>query len=402
MPPRVFKALSILLLATCAISRRPKLLRNSQRLPIRATLTRPASAITFDLGPNWLFAPGDNPAWALPAFDDSGWKTISTDKPLTDYGYRDLPRVWYRLHIHLRPGTRNLSIGIMGVAGNYEVFANGVTHRRQRQDEGGAEFTAGLAALLCHSGQCWLPRGAILSWPFASQSTRERATAAAPAHRSIPTPSFSSVKSRRRIFESFVAAHSAGPAFLLCGLALLAGLIAFALYFALQSQQEYLAIAHLSACLQCRGGAYWSGSISAHTPFLSFLRSLLSSAWRPLRSSSSFAWCCICRERAGCWRWRLFPSSPSSSIRCTHWDSYRTRRHVRGILSSCPGHETRPAAAAAEGLAARQPGSAAAAAGNSYRQPGRLLELSPNLLSYARLNGLLRYCLSAFPWAAMA
>src|ERR1700677_2384234 len=29
------------------------------------------------LGPNWLFAPGDNPAWAAPGFDDSGWTTVS-------------------------------------------------------------------------------------------------------------------------------------------------------------------------------------------------------------------------------------------------------------------------------------------------------------------------------------
>jgi hypothetical protein len=45
-----------------------------------------------------------------------------------------------------------------------------------------------------------------------------------------------------QIITSYVAAHNAGPPGLLCALALLAGLIALALYFALRSQLEYLAI----------------------------------------------------------------------------------------------------------------------------------------------------------------
>jgi hypothetical protein len=40
------------------------------------------------LGPNWLFAPGDNPAWAAPSFDDSAWTTVSTHNQLFDYGTR--------------------------------------------------------------------------------------------------------------------------------------------------------------------------------------------------------------------------------------------------------------------------------------------------------------------------
>jgi hypothetical protein len=44
------------------------------------------------------------------------------------------------------------------------------------------------------------------------------------------------------LITSYVAAHQGGPELLLCILALVAGLISFALYFALRSQQEYLAI----------------------------------------------------------------------------------------------------------------------------------------------------------------
>jgi len=78
------------------------------------------------VAPNWLFSVGDNPAWASPGFDDSHWRTISTEKTLPDSGVRDISYAWYRIHIHLRPGTRNLAVAMDDVNGGYEVFANGV------------------------------------------------------------------------------------------------------------------------------------------------------------------------------------------------------------------------------------------------------------------------------------
>ena len=267
MPPRVFKALSILLLATCAMFAQAQA---SAQFPA-ATDPRNFDATSFgdyvDLGPNWLFAPGDNPAWALPAFDDSGWKTVSTDKPLTDYGYRDLPRVWYRLHIHLRPGTRNLSIGIMGVAGNYEVFANGARiGSRGKMKEALNSRQDSLLSFPIPDDAAAARGDLVLAIRFAVNygSGNGRGT-------STPLNSGSAFllgQQSAPIFESFVAAHSAGPAFLLCGLALLAGLIAFALYFALQSQQEYLAIAsYLLASSVVAGSLVWFNLGSYSFPF---------------------------------------------------------------------------------------------------------------------------------------
>src|ERR1035441_5314573 len=63
------------------------------------------------LGPNWFFAPGDNPAWASSTFDDSGWKTVSAEKPLTDYGYRDLNYAWYQIG---RASCRERLVGSVG------------------------------------------------------------------------------------------------------------------------------------------------------------------------------------------------------------------------------------------------------------------------------------------------
>jgi sigma-B regulation protein RsbU (phosphoserine phosphatase) len=193
------------------------------------------------LGPDWLFAPGDNPAWASPTYDDSGWKTVSTEKPLTDYGYRDLHYAWYRIHLHLRPGTRNVTVGTLSVAGNYEVYANGVRlggsgkmkERLLSEQESLVPYAVpdnlvGERGDLVLAIRCAVNWGSSMghgaSTPLNSDSVYLL------GHESAP------------LITSYVAAHQGGPELLLCILALVAGLISFALYFALRSQQEYLAI----------------------------------------------------------------------------------------------------------------------------------------------------------------
>jgi hypothetical protein len=70
MRPRTLLAFGILLLAAvCSVQ--------AQAQP-DATDPRHVDATQFGafvkLGPEWLFAPGDNPAYASPAFDDSSWR----------------------------------------------------------------------------------------------------------------------------------------------------------------------------------------------------------------------------------------------------------------------------------------------------------------------------------------
>jgi hypothetical protein len=194
-----------------------------------------------NVGPNWLFAPGDDPAWALTAFDDSNWKTVSTEKPLSDYGYRDLHYAWYRIHVHLRPGTRNLMVGTVNMDGNYEVYANGVlvgsSGKMKERLLSGQESLVSYSVpdnLVGERGDLVLAIRCAVNWgssmgrgastPLSSQSIYFLSRESAP------------------IIASYVAAHQGGPNLLVCILALLAGLISLALYFALRSQQEYLAI----------------------------------------------------------------------------------------------------------------------------------------------------------------
>ncbi len=78
------------------------------------------------LGPEWLFHAGDDLAWAQPGLDDSGWRTVSAEKPLTEYGIHDIRYGWYRMHLRVRPDARDLSVAVLRVEGSYEVYANGV------------------------------------------------------------------------------------------------------------------------------------------------------------------------------------------------------------------------------------------------------------------------------------
>ncbi len=211
------------------------------------------------LGPNWLFAPGDNPAWASSAFDDSAWKTISTSKELLDYGFHNIPYAWYRIHIHLRPGTHKLTVGIVGVSGNYEVYANGLRI-------GGNGNMTGLAqseqdALIPYS----VPDSVIAPSGNLVLAIRFAVNRGGSKGRGTSTPLNSNNVYLLSQWEapflvSYVVAHAGGPPFLLCCLALLAGLISFALFLALRTQLEYLAIAvYLFAASACMAVLVWIG-----------------------------------------------------------------------------------------------------------------------------------------------
>lgn len=69
----------------------------------------------------WREHDGDNPAWAQPSFDDSGWQTVDLDKlGAPQPGWR-----WFRLHVRLGEGHPHLHLLIDGGDGTYAVYLNG-------------------------------------------------------------------------------------------------------------------------------------------------------------------------------------------------------------------------------------------------------------------------------------
>lgn len=99
-------------------------------------LARPALAQVFDFdssrvpmaevtGP-WRFHTGDDPRWARPGFDDSGWSLLTADKGWSEQGYKDYAGVaWYRIQVSLATKRAQMALFIPNVDDSVQVFANG-------------------------------------------------------------------------------------------------------------------------------------------------------------------------------------------------------------------------------------------------------------------------------------
>ncbi len=218
------------------------------------------------LGPNWLFATGDNPAWAEPGFDDTGWKTVSTEKPLFEYGIGSVPYVWYRLHVHLPPRTHDLMVGTRVVSGRYEIFANGVRIGGVGNMTGSRVMQQGALMAFAVPDDLFGERGDLVL------AMRIAVNPVGNMGRGISNPlgshSVSLIGRDSAAHEaSYFAAHSAGPALLACGLGLVVCLISCALYFALRSNQEYLAISILLLAASTHAAlAAWMNLVVYTTP----------------------------------------------------------------------------------------------------------------------------------------
>ncbi len=77
----------------------------------------------------WQFRTGDDPAWASPTLDDSGWQPIQVGRSWEGQGHRDYTGfAWYRRHIVVPPGTpANLGLALFlpAVVDAAEVYWNG-------------------------------------------------------------------------------------------------------------------------------------------------------------------------------------------------------------------------------------------------------------------------------------
>lgn len=75
----------------------------------------------------WQFHLGDDPRWAQPGFDDSGWERVPADKPWGDNGQPNFTGfAWYRRQIALDPADKNpLGLYLMSSFFLAEVYWNG-------------------------------------------------------------------------------------------------------------------------------------------------------------------------------------------------------------------------------------------------------------------------------------
>jgi serine phosphatase RsbU (regulator of sigma subunit) len=77
----------------------------------------------------WQFHLGDNPAWAAPGFDDSGWEQLRGNDPWGAQGHAGYTGfAWYRLHLSLNPAPGadpNTALLLSDVMDAYELYLNG-------------------------------------------------------------------------------------------------------------------------------------------------------------------------------------------------------------------------------------------------------------------------------------
>jgi hypothetical protein len=202
----------------------------------------PWLGIRVSLGPDWLFAADDNPAYAQPTFDDSGWKTISIDRSLASYGFRGVPYAWYRMHVHVNPRSRLLTVDVRDVVGNYELYVNGVrlggTGSMERTRVSRQEFQASYDI----PGSMIAPQGdLVLALRVAVNKVARLADGDRGPLRSSSI--FLDLSDEAARNASYDAAHQTIVPIMLCGLSLIVGMVSLALYFVLRSQREYLAVA---------------------------------------------------------------------------------------------------------------------------------------------------------------
>jgi Stage II sporulation protein E (SpoIIE) len=85
-------------------------------------------AVPLDQG--WKFQTGDNPAWASPDFDDSGWKQLRGDTTWGSQGYPGyIGSAWYRYHLSIKPveeAPKDRALLIPQIDDAYELYWNGV------------------------------------------------------------------------------------------------------------------------------------------------------------------------------------------------------------------------------------------------------------------------------------
>ena len=102
--------------------------------PAFGQATTPSSGDGIDLAGDWKSQLGDDPSWADPSYDDSGWRTVSVPSTWAEQGYLGQEGyIWYRRQIRLQPGfeaigARAESFGVvLGPVrfASYQIYAGG-------------------------------------------------------------------------------------------------------------------------------------------------------------------------------------------------------------------------------------------------------------------------------------
>ncbi|WP_263410414.1 PP2C family protein-serine/threonine phosphatase [Terriglobus tenax] len=123
MPRRLVLALALLLSFT-ALHAQTRIPAPPTADPLHLTWTgmdRPLNITSF-----WMTnGEEDRPEFAQPGYDDSHWHAHKRGESLAAYWKRPSRVVWYRAHVEVPAGMKDLAVSINFVHGPYELYANG-------------------------------------------------------------------------------------------------------------------------------------------------------------------------------------------------------------------------------------------------------------------------------------
>jgi sigma-B regulation protein RsbU (phosphoserine phosphatase) len=82
----------------------------------------------IEFGASGVVQAGDDPAFAQPDFDDSGWSLADAKRRLRDYFPKNQqPIIWRRLHVQVKPTAVGLALSLepYGIDRAFEIYVNG-------------------------------------------------------------------------------------------------------------------------------------------------------------------------------------------------------------------------------------------------------------------------------------
>jgi sigma-B regulation protein RsbU (phosphoserine phosphatase) len=138
------RLLALFLLAFFAVA--PARADDEDNAPVFHPVQAPSFGDRMELPSAWLFHRGDDPTFASPTLNDSDWHPLDTSNPLFTSGFFNLNQVWYRTHVLLAPGSRDLALTFFRIGGSYRVFVNGQEIGGQGRMSGRGDFLVAQSA----------------------------------------------------------------------------------------------------------------------------------------------------------------------------------------------------------------------------------------------------------------
>ena len=192
----------------------------------------------------WRFHPGDDPHFADPNYDDSGWALLRSDAPWTDQGYENLSGfAWYRFRVQLPAGSQPRSILLPKILSGYQCFVDGRLVHTEGALHGLSPARYSIPAVIdLPTGSGPYPQAVSVALRVWFDPTLDESAAGGPYGKSVQLASAGdSAVVHQNLLDLFALWRQKKTVTLATSLLfVLAGIVCFPLFFLEKSHKEYL------------------------------------------------------------------------------------------------------------------------------------------------------------------